>query len=64
MTPPNIPLPYRFLFLYFEPLAALGGTLITLTDPSRYLLSLSPTATPLTYSPSPRPSTTNYPGTS
>lgn len=51
MTPPNIPLPYRFLFLYFEPFAAFGGTLITLTDPSRYLLSLSPAATPLTYLP-------------
>ena len=47
----HIALPYRFLFLYFEPFAAFFGALINLTSPGPYLLSLSPDATysPLTY---------------
>ncbi|KAL8736878.1 MAG: hypothetical protein Q9181_002244 [Wetmoreana brouardii] len=46
----HISLPYRLLFLYFEPFAAFGGTYITLTSPSTYLLSLSPSANATTYS--------------
>lgn len=42
--PSQIPLIYRFLFLYFEPFAALLGTYITLADPLQYLQSLSPLA--------------------
>jgi len=38
----NIPLPYRVLFLYFEPAAAFFGTCINVFAPSPYLLSLSP----------------------
>jgi len=47
----HFPLPYRVLFLYFEPVAALFGTCINVFSPSPYLLSLSPRATysPLTY---------------
>ena len=41
----QIPLIYRFLFLYFEPLAAFSGTIITLTDPLTFLQSFSPLAT-------------------
>jgi len=41
----HIPLPYRVLFLYFEPVAALFGTCINLVLPAPYLLSLSPRAT-------------------
>ena len=41
----HIALPYRILFLYIEPLAALFGTYTTLFHPEPYLLSLSPTAT-------------------
>ena len=51
MTPPiHIPWPYKFIFLYFEPFAALFGTYITLAQPIAYLQSLSPKATPATYS--------------
>ena len=51
MTPPiHIPWPYRVVFLYFEPFAALGGTFITLFRPVAYLQSLSPSATAATYS--------------
>ncbi|MCJ1469955.1 hypothetical protein MMC07_008600 [Pseudocyphellaria aurata] len=45
----NIPLPYRILLLYFEPLAALNGALLIHFFPSRYLLGMSPRATSLSY---------------
>lgn len=48
---PQIPLPYRILLLYFEPLAALNGAVMTHFFPSRYLLTMSPSATASTYSP-------------
>ncbi|MCJ1456859.1 hypothetical protein MMC28_007225 [Mycoblastus sanguinarius] len=51
----EIPLLYRFLFLYFEPLGATFGTLVNLFDPVRYLQSLSPTATASAYSPLTQP---------
>ncbi|KAL8670415.1 MAG: hypothetical protein Q9168_005044 [Polycauliona sp. 1 TL-2023] len=41
----HIALPYRILFLYIEPLAALCGTYANLFQPNAYLLSLSPKAT-------------------
>ena len=47
----SIPFLYRSLFLYLEPLSAFLGTIINIFDPSRYLQSLSPTATTATYSP-------------
>ncbi|KAL8687752.1 MAG: hypothetical protein Q9218_006167 [Villophora microphyllina] len=47
----HIALPYRIVFLYIEPIAAFFGTFVTLTDPSKYLQSLSPSATSATYSP-------------
>ncbi|KAI4103873.1 MAG: hypothetical protein L6R37_003598 [Teloschistes peruensis] len=47
----HIALPYRIMFLYFEPLAAFFGTYVNLTQPSSYLQSLSPSATSTTYSP-------------
>ncbi|KAL8901077.1 MAG: hypothetical protein Q9192_000740 [Flavoplaca navasiana] len=40
----HIALPYRILFLYIEPLAALFGTYTNLFQPEPYLLSLSPNA--------------------
>ena len=49
--PPRIPLPYRLLFLYVEPVCALFGAIINLVSPITYLLSLSPNATPSTYDP-------------
>ena len=47
----HIALPYRLLFLYFEPVAAFGGVILTIATPESYLRSLSPRATytPLTY---------------
>src|SRR5436190_15183723 len=51
MAPPKIPLAYRILFLYIEPLAALGGAVSTHFFPSTYLLGMSPSATASTYSP-------------
>ncbi|MCJ1263647.1 hypothetical protein MMC22_003517 [Lobaria immixta] len=48
---PKIPLPYRILLLYFEPLAALNGALIVHFFPSYYLLGMSPTANSLSYDP-------------
>ncbi|KAL8871212.1 MAG: hypothetical protein Q9174_002906 [Haloplaca sp. 1 TL-2023] len=47
----HIALPYRFIFLYFEPAAAFFGTYINLFQPTAYLLSLSPAASASTYSP-------------
>ncbi|KAL8996262.1 MAG: hypothetical protein Q9169_004193 [Polycauliona sp. 2 TL-2023] len=41
----HIAIPYRILFLYIEPLAALLGTYTNLFQPEPYLLSLSPKAT-------------------
>ena len=51
----TIPLAYRLLFLYIEPLAAFFGVFVNLFDPIRYLQSLSPTATPSFYSPTFQP---------
>ena len=51
----SVPFLYRFVFLYFEPVAAFFGTLVNLLDPVRYLQSLSPTATASTYSPATQP---------
>lgn len=45
----TIPLPYRILLLYFEPVAALNGALITHFFPHHYLLGMSPTATSSSY---------------
>ena len=42
---------YRLLFLYIEPLAAFFGCLITLFDPTKFFLSISPEATSLAISP-------------
>ena len=47
----HVPLPYRLIFLYIEPFAAFFGVYITLTHPFAYLQSLSPLATPDTFSP-------------
>src|SRR5437667_6315759 len=47
----QIPLPYRILLLYFEPLAALNGAFLAHFKPSDYLLVMSPSATASTYSP-------------
>ena len=55
MTPPNLPLIYRIIFLYFEPLGAVFGAYVNLTSPSFYLSSLSPHITPATYLPLTRP---------
>ena len=52
---PPIPFPYRFLFLYLEPLGAFFGTTVNIFDPLRYLQSLSPTATASAYSPLTQP---------
>ena len=54
LPPPNhlsVPLPYRLLFLYIEPLGAFFGTIVNLTSPATYLASLSPAALPSTYDP-------------
>ncbi|KAH0537062.1 hypothetical protein FGG08_006103 [Glutinoglossum americanum] len=48
---PQIPLPYRILLLYFEPLLALNGAVMAHFFPSRFLLTMSPSATAATYSP-------------
>ena len=55
MAPPKVPFIYRFIFLYFEPLAAVSGAYITLTTPSLYLSILSPHITPETYLPLTQP---------
>ena len=47
----HIPIVYRFLFLYFEPIAAFFGFMTTLFDPYKYLNSLSPAAVPSDISP-------------
>ena len=36
---------YRFLFLYFEPFSAFGGTVLNLLTPASYLATLAPHAT-------------------
>lgn len=41
----HIPLPYRALFLYLEPLAALGGTLTLILQPAMFLNTMTPHAT-------------------
>lgn len=56
MTPPiHIPWPYKAMFLYFEPLAAFNGAVMTLTRPVSYLQVMSPMATLSTYSPLEQP---------
>jgi len=40
----DIPLPYRILFLYFEPFMAFFGAVICHFDPTRFLNTMSPTA--------------------
>lgn len=40
----NIPFLYRFVFLWFEPLAAFGGSLILWFAPALFLNTMSPTS--------------------
>jgi hypothetical protein len=48
--PITISLLYRIYFLYFEPLAALGGTYLAFFSPQRYLEGTTPlTALPANY---------------
>lgn len=47
----QIPLPYRILLLYFEPLLALNGAITLHLFPARYLVVMSPFATASTYNP-------------
>ncbi len=51
MPSPSIPLAYRLLFLYFEPLAALCGVYLTLTQPAIYLSGYVPNMPHTTYNP-------------
>ena len=51
----SVPLIYRLLFLYIEPVAALGGTLITTFDPVSFLRTFSPASTSSIYSPLTQP---------
>lgn len=51
----EIPLLYRILFLYIEPLGAFFGVFVNLLTPVTYLRSLSPQATATTYSPLDQP---------
>ncbi|PVI03821.1 hypothetical protein DM02DRAFT_640360 [Periconia macrospinosa] len=42
-TPLTIPLPYRILHLYLEPLMALNGAILCIFNPSLFLSTFSPT---------------------
>jgi len=41
---PNVALPYRFLFLYFEPFMAFAGATLCHFNPAQFLNTMSPTA--------------------
>ncbi|MCJ1290689.1 hypothetical protein MMC34_002231 [Xylographa carneopallida] len=45
-----IPLPYRILLLYLEPVAAFNGAILSHFFPAYYLAGMSPSATTTTYS--------------
>ena len=51
----DIPAPYRLLFLYIEPIAALGGTVLCLFRPLQFLQTFSPLATAATFDPLSQP---------
>ena len=56
MSPPqHIPFVYRLTFLYFEPLAAFIGALITFFSPLQFLQVFSPAASSRDYSPLSQP---------
>ncbi|MCJ1317860.1 hypothetical protein MMC15_003187 [Xylographa vitiligo] len=46
----SIPLPYRILLLYVEPIAAFNGAILAHWFPAYYLAGMSPSATISTYS--------------
>ncbi|KAK6079623.1 hypothetical protein SCUP234_00656 [Seiridium cupressi] len=43
-TVSDIPFVYRFVFLFFEPVAAFGGSLLLHFAPQRFLTTMSPTS--------------------
>ena len=53
---PYIPLPYRILLLWFEPLAALNGAYLSHFDPAYFLNVMTPQAYNPSFSPLSRPS--------
>ncbi|MCJ1404355.1 hypothetical protein MMC11_007580 [Xylographa trunciseda] len=48
--PTSIPLPYRILLLYVEPIAAFNGAILAHFFPAFYLAGMSPSATISSYS--------------